>query len=149
MTVIRRNYRGRNILSTGIGGITCALKIKAQTPTVVPRFFPSTRVCSRCNSLNKMQRSERVCRCARCGLFIDRDLNAARNIQSEGLMILKEKLPAEQLTRREITPADTSASTPDLVKYLNNIPRLRASVVVETGSPAVVVKPTIKSWVAH
>ena len=73
--------------------------------------------------------------------------NEARNIESEGLMILKKELPTENLTRRKVTPADTSASALDLTKYLSTIPRVRASTVEETGSPAVVVaaKPTISS----
>ena len=131
-------------MNTGIGGVTSALKLKAQTPIQVRRFFPSTQTCSRCHSLYRIERKERTYCCKRCGLSIDRDLNAARNIEKEGLMTLKE-LPTENLTRRKVTPADTSASTLDLAKYLNNIPRVRASAVVETGSPAVVVKPTIFS----
>ena len=138
----QKNY-GSRILSTSIGGITCALKIKTQTPIPVPRFYPSTQTCSRCGSLNIIQRGERTYRCQTCDLLIDRDLNAASNIEREGLIILNEKLPTEKLTRREVTPADINASTHSLVKYLNNIPRVRASVVEETGSPAVVVKPTI------
>ena len=135
---------GKRIMNTGIGGVTSALKLKAQTPIQVRRFFPSTQTCSRCHSLYRIERKERTYCCKRCGLSIDRDLNAARNIEKEGLMTLKE-LPTENLTRRKVTPADTSASTLDLAKYLNNIPRVRASAVVETGSPAVVVKPTIFS----
>ena len=133
-------------MNTCILGITNALKLKAQTPIQVRRFFPSTQTCSKCLALYRIERKERTYHCTCCGLLIDRDLNAARNIEKEGLMTLKE-LPTEQLTRREVTPADTYASTL-LVKYLNNIPRVRASAVVETGSPAVVVaakKPTIFS----
>ena len=125
-------------MNAGIGGITSALKVKAQTPAVVQRFFTSTQTCRGCHSLHRIQRKERTYRCERCGLLIDRDLNAARNMEKEGLMILKKELPTERLTRREITPADASAPTPLLVKYLNNIPRVRASAVVETGSSAVV-----------
>ena len=140
----QKNY-GKQILNTGIGGITCALKQKAQTPLQVQRFFPSTQLCSKCHSLNKIERDDRTYCCKTCGLSIDRDLNAAMNIECQGLMIMKERLPTEDITRRKVTPADTGASTLELAKYLSNIPRVRASTVEETGSPAVIVKSTIFS----
>ncbi len=40
-----------------------------------------------------------------------------------------------------VTPADTLANT--LVEYFNSVPYVRASMVVETGSSALIVKPTI------
>ena len=55
------------------------------------------------------------------------------------------RLDTERLTRREVTPADTYASTLSLEKYLISIPRVSASDVVETGCPAVIVKGTIFS----
>ena len=67
------------------------------------------------------------------GLFIDRDLNAAINIEKEGVPTV----------RREFTPADNLPAT--LVEYFNSIPHVRASMVVETGSSAVIVKPAIFS----
>ena len=73
---------------------------------------------------------DRIYECVHCGLVIDRDLNAAINIEKEGVPTV----------RRESTPADTLAAT--LAEY-NSIPYVRASMVVETGSSAVIVKPTI------
>jgi len=122
---------GKRILSTSLGGITSALESKARTTRKVPRFVPTTQKCSRCDSRNEMNLSDRIYECIHCGLVIDRDLNAAMNIEKEGVPTV----------RRELTPADTLAST--LVEYFNSIPYLRASMVVETGSPALVVKPTI------
>jgi putative transposase len=50
---------------------------------VVDRFFPSTKRCSSCNALNKeMTLKDRDYDCQCCGLFIDRDENAARNLRS-------------------------------------------------------------------
>ena len=71
--------------------------------------------------------------------------------RTEGLRMLRKEaaVPTEGLTRRELTPVDTIASTlthnEALVEYFKNIPRVRASVVEEAGSPALVVerKPTI------
>ncbi len=49
---------------------------------VAPRGFPSTKMCSRCRHVkDAMPLSERVFRCEECGLVIDRDLNASRNLE--------------------------------------------------------------------
>jgi putative transposase len=45
------------------------------------RFFPSSKICSGCGHVKaKLSLSEREYRCERCGLVLDRDLNAARNL---------------------------------------------------------------------
>jgi putative transposase len=51
--------------------------------TIAPRFFPSTKRCSRCGNIkDKILLSERTYRCEICGLVMDRDLNAAFNLAS-------------------------------------------------------------------
>jgi putative transposase len=48
---------------------------------LVPRFFASSRRCSGCGqSRQTLSLSERIFVCPGCGLRIDRDLNAARNL---------------------------------------------------------------------
>ncbi len=47
---------------------------------VADRFYPSSQLCSRCNHRQKMPLKQRVFRCERCGLELDRDLNAAINL---------------------------------------------------------------------
>ena len=47
---------------------------------VVDRFYPSSQLCSRCGHRQKMPLQERRFRCEKCGLEIDRDLNAALNL---------------------------------------------------------------------
>jgi putative transposase len=115
---------GRRILSTSLGGITSALEKKAHTPIEIPRFVPTTQECSKCNARNETNLDDRIYECIQCGLSIDRDLNAAINIEKKGVPTV----------RRESTPGDTLAST--LMEYFNNIPYVRASMVVETGSLA-------------
>lgn len=47
----------------------------------VPRFFPSSKMCSCCGSIKKdLKLSERTYICPHCGLVIDRDYNAALNL---------------------------------------------------------------------
>jgi putative transposase len=45
------------------------------------RFYPSTKRCSACGSIQEMGLHERQYRCPVCGLTIDRDLNAAINLE--------------------------------------------------------------------
>jgi len=48
---------------------------------VVDRFYPSSKTCSNCGFLKeKLTLSERIFNCSECGLTIDRDLNASRNL---------------------------------------------------------------------
>ena len=48
---------------------------------VVPRFFPSSKRCSRCGNVKvELGLSERVFRCGVCDFVLDRDLNAALNL---------------------------------------------------------------------
>lgn len=54
----------------------------------VGEFFPSTKKCSKCGSIKKMKLNERTYVCPKCGLTLNRDLNAAINIKNEGLSTL-------------------------------------------------------------
>jgi len=52
---------------------------------VIDRWYPSSKTCSNCGTVKaKLPLSERVYHCEECGLAIDRDLNAAINIQVAG-----------------------------------------------------------------
>ena len=58
------------------------------TQNKVDRFFPSSKMCSRCGSVKKELRlDERIYRCG-CGNCMDRDVNAAVNIREEGRRLL-------------------------------------------------------------
>ena len=84
---------------------------------VADRFYPSTKRCSRCGHVKtEMPLSERVYRCEPCGLVLDRDVNAALNL---------EAYPRLRGTGGFVppTPMETCAST-----------RKRASRVAEVGT---------------
>jgi putative transposase len=56
---------------------------------VVDRFYPSSRRCSHCGETKaKLDLSERIFECSNCGISLDRDVNATRNIRDEGLRLL-------------------------------------------------------------
>ncbi|WP_300509346.1 RNA-guided endonuclease TnpB family protein [Crocosphaera sp.] len=53
--------------------------------TIVDRWFPSSKTCSRCGLIKKeLSLSERIYRCE-CGLEMDRDLNAAKVLANQAV----------------------------------------------------------------
>jgi putative transposase len=48
------------------------------------RFYPSSKTCSSCGHIQDMPLKLRVFDCGNCGISIDRDLNAARNLAKLG-----------------------------------------------------------------
>ncbi|WP_293066750.1 zinc ribbon domain-containing protein [Okeania sp. SIO2B3] len=49
---------------------------------VVDRFFPSSKTCSRCGHVQDMPLHLRTYDCKKCGISIDRDLNASINLRN-------------------------------------------------------------------
>ncbi|MET7965598.1 zinc ribbon domain-containing protein, partial [Micromonospora sp. NPDC005305] len=48
---------------------------------VADRWYPSSKTCSGCGTVKaKLTLAERIYTCTTCGLLLDRDLNAARNL---------------------------------------------------------------------
>ncbi len=78
----------RHIADVGWGTILRQLQYKAgwtesSMLVAADRFYPSSKTCSKCGSVKaKLGVSERVYDChePECGLVMDRDLNAARNL---------------------------------------------------------------------
>jgi putative transposase len=54
---------------------------------VVNRFFPSSKTCSCCGHIQDMPLNERVFNCQQCNVSIDRDFNAARNLEHQALIL--------------------------------------------------------------
>lgn len=70
----------------------------------VSRWFPSSKTCSCCGWKNdNLKLSDREFICENCGLVIDRDENAAINIENEGKRIYNETI-GQRLP--ELTPVD-------------------------------------------
>ena len=46
----------------------------------VERFTPTTRTCSQCGAVQKLSLKDRTYECPHCGLVMDRDANAAKNV---------------------------------------------------------------------
>jgi putative transposase len=61
-----------------------------RTLVQVGRFYPSSKTCSGCgHRLEELPLAVRHWRCPACGAEHDRDENAARNIEREGLRLLE------------------------------------------------------------
>jgi putative transposase len=68
---------------------------------IVDRFYPSSKICSNCGRIkDSLLLSERLFGCDHCHLKIDRDLNAAKNLEKIGRATAK------------LTPVDKSEPTP-------------------------------------
>ena len=115
---------GRQMRRSAIGVITSALKERAHTLVTVPRSVPTTKQCSRCKATQQVALRERTYKCVHCGFIIDRNLNSAINILDEGV-------PAG---RRESTPVDMKTAA-RMMRRLNSVSGILASLVKETGSP--------------
>ena len=120
---------GRKILSTALGGQIRTLETKVQTPIKVERWFASTKTCSRCGNIREIGLDERSYVCPVCGLVIDRDFNSSVNLEHEGL-----KQQVVPTGRRDVKPVEIESSTVASLEYLNRIPYVTASSVVEAGS---------------
>jgi IS605 OrfB family transposase len=75
----------RVMADAGFGAIRRLLNYKSNwygaKLLVADPFYPSTKTCSACGFVRtKLPLAERTLRCLICGLVIDRDLNAARNL---------------------------------------------------------------------
>ncbi len=76
-----------------------------------PREFPSSKTCSRCGTVKAtLPLWERVFRCDACGLEMDRDLNAAKNLAALAAQVVAGSGPETQHARGgDVRPALTRA----------------------------------------
>ncbi|EDZ65517.1 transposase, IS605 family [Nitrosococcus oceani AFC27] len=81
--MVRNRTLARSIADAGFGMLRQLIEYKAFlrgcTVELVDRFFPSSRMCSGCGQLHDITLADRALACD-CGLTIDRDLNAAINL---------------------------------------------------------------------
>ena len=74
----------------------------------IDRFFPSSKTCSDCGYINnELKLSDREWFCPDCGVIHDRDINAAINIENEGLKLYKIGIRNPELTPLESKSLDT------------------------------------------
>lgn len=109
-----KNHRlARSVSDASLGEFRRQLEYKtARTGArlhIVDRWYPSSKTCSACGAVKaKLSLSERVFHCDACGLTMDRDLNAAININVAGSA-------PETINARggDISRADTTSGNAD------------------------------------
>lgn len=84
----KKRHLGRALADVALGELRRQFEYKCPDRgaalVVVDRFFPSSKTCSRCQAVKaKLPLHVRIFDCERCGLVLDRDVNAARNIARE------------------------------------------------------------------
>jgi transposase len=100
---------GRQVQQSILGGIISELKQLPQTH-IIDRFFPSTKLCPECGTLNKLTLADRIYFCD-CGYSQDRDIHSAKNI-------LLETIPME---RRKFKPVEFNIHAIDYLKSFVNV----------------------------
>jgi putative transposase len=83
--MVRNRHLARVLSDTGMAELRRQLAYKStwygSRLVVADRFFPSSKTCSSCGWVKaKLTLAERTFCCEACGLVVDRDLNAARNL---------------------------------------------------------------------
>ncbi|WP_315243313.1 transposase [Rothia aeria] len=107
----------RSILDAAFGTLRRQLEYKASwygsQVQIIDRFFASSQTCSACGARakTKLGLRVRVFECAACGVRIDRDVNAARNIRAEAVRMYEAQLApgtGESLNGRGVAGSDTA-----------------------------------------
>jgi putative transposase len=111
---------GRSVAETSMGELVRQLDYKTAdrraTLVRVGRYYPSSQTCSRCGARTKLALWQRIYHCTTCGLTLDRDVNAARNIRAEGQRLMREQQHVASIrgeTRNgEPRPGETEPAQP-------------------------------------
>ena len=104
--MVRNRHLSKSIYDAGWGMLRNALTYMAKMSEGVMAFVDprnTSQLCSGCGEMVSKPLSERTHRCHVCGLVLDRDVNAARNILHRGLEI--------GLEQAEYTPVGEVAAT--------------------------------------
>ncbi|HEX2911929.1 MAG TPA: RNA-guided endonuclease TnpB family protein [Chloroflexia bacterium] len=93
--LLQNHHLAKAIADVGWGELIRQLSYKAawygRTVVKIDRFFPSSKTCSGCGAVvESLPLEVRYWTCPGCGVTHDRDINASRNILSEGLRVLAE-----------------------------------------------------------
>jgi putative transposase len=85
-----KNYKlARAIADAAFSEIVRQLSYKAQRVVQMAPFYPSSKMCNACGSINtELTLADRTWECSACGSILDRDRNAARNIRAEAIRLI-------------------------------------------------------------
>ncbi len=88
--MLKNHHLAKHLADVNFGEIRRQLVYKAElygnVLHVVDRFFPSSKLCSRCGQIKtELTLTDRTYVCQQCGMVEDRDRNAAENLNRAGL----------------------------------------------------------------
>lgn len=95
--MLKNHHLAKAVSDASMSEMHRQLKYKAEwygrEVVQVDRWFPSTQICSECGAVTgpKHDLSVREWTCPECGTHHDRDENAAKNLATEGMRILREE----------------------------------------------------------
>jgi len=113
---LARTKLAKSVMDASMGTIRQQLAYKGVWHRVhvvaVDRFYPSSRLCHACGWKDDgLTLADRTWACRGCGVMLDRDLNAARNIKREGLrMLAVGHTESENACGRGVRPAMPAAT---------------------------------------
>jgi putative transposase len=104
--MLRNRKLSRAISDVGMYEFRRQLEYKAliygTRVVVADRWFPSSKTCSNCHAVKDvLSLAERTYQCSSCGVEIDRDLNAAKNLCTLGLRGIYARGPKGSGSRRK------------------------------------------------
>lgn len=87
--MLKNHHLSQSISDAGFGEFRRQLTYKCQwygaELIVADRYFPSSKTCSNCGSIkDTLKLNDRIYKCENCGISIDRDLNASKNLADLG-----------------------------------------------------------------
>ena len=84
--LLKNGYISYSVAKANWGEFFRKILYKADACTIpvhkVPRFYPSSLLCSNCGAKRKLKNSQTQYLCHECGLIIDRDINASINLMN-------------------------------------------------------------------
>ncbi len=97
--MVKNHSLARAVSDAGFGMLRQAIEYKAQLRggqvILADRWFPSSKTCSACGQLHAIPLNQRVMECD-CGNVMDRDVNAAKNLEQYGRLTLLGDLKRTQ-----------------------------------------------------
>ena len=138
-----KNHRlARSLSDAALGEFRRQLEYKTARSgaalRVVDRWYPSSKTCSNCGTVKaKLSLSERVFNCNACGLSIDRDLNAAINIEVAGSAPETLNARGEDVRRADLVSGDADLGEARTKRAKKSAVRLGAGLGNEAMQPRI------------
>ena len=111
--MLKDNPLAKHISDAGwamfINMLTYKAKLRGKTILQVDTFYPSSKLCHKCNYKNdNLKLNQRAWQCPNCKSNLDRDLNAALNIKNKALEEHRVKIKDSCLVKLEAVTLEAS-----------------------------------------